>query len=223
VFRRSATDKLHARLFGGSPSPASPAWASRPSSSPSQPVVGLHPARQALAAAASLVVFALRRNFVFARLDFALPQLPPDIYVKVMVAGAVFFFVIEFAYFDFSAPVSFWKPSLDAFGGTAIGRDFLNTWMGGRSAFAEGPAAWFDFRAYNQYLIEFIGVPECTGTSGRTLHIFCCSSGRWASCPTSRLSFCGPCWALRSSSTPPTAPASSANIWCSLRWHPRSP
>ncbi len=72
----------------------------------------------------------------------------------------MFFLVIEVAYFAFSATPSFWKPSLDAFGGTAIGRDFLNTWVGGRSAFGDGPAAWFDFRVYNQFLLRFIGVSE---------------------------------------------------------------
>ena len=40
---------------------------------------------------------------------------------------------------------------LDHFG-AAIGRDFLNTWMGGRSAFCGGPAPWFDFQAYNTTL-----------------------------------------------------------------------
>ena len=51
-------------------------------------------------------------------------------------------------------------PSVDGFGGTAIGRDFLNTWMGGRSALAEGPAAWFDFRVYNDLLRSLIGITE---------------------------------------------------------------
>jgi hypothetical protein len=51
-------------------------------------------------------------------------------------------------------------PSVDGFGGTAIGRDFLNTWMGGRSALAEGPAAWFDFRVYNDLLRALVGITE---------------------------------------------------------------
>jgi hypothetical protein len=89
-----------------------------------------------------------------------LRQPPPDLYLKLTISGAVFLAVIEVSYFLFSDPPSFWKPSLDAFGHTAIGRDFLNTWMGGRSALAEGPTAWFDFRVYNQYLLEFIGVAD---------------------------------------------------------------
>jgi alpha-1,2-mannosyltransferase len=86
--------------------------------------------------------------------------LAPDFYAKFTVAGAVFFAVLEITYFLFSDPPSFWKPSLDAFGNTAIGRDFLNTWMGGRSALGEGPAVWFDFRVYNQFLSEYIGVAD---------------------------------------------------------------
>jgi alpha-1,2-mannosyltransferase len=86
--------------------------------------------------------------------------LAPDFYAKFTVAGAVFFAVLEVTYFLFSDPPSFWKPSLDAFGHTAIGRDFLNAWMGGRSALGEGPAAWFDFRVYNQFLAEFMGVSD---------------------------------------------------------------
>ena len=78
-------------------------------------------------------------------------------YARLTVAGATFFFCIEFLYFVLSDTPSFYVPTLDAIGQTAIGRDFLNTWMGGRSALADGPAAWFDARVYNQYLREFIG------------------------------------------------------------------
>jgi hypothetical protein len=82
---------------------------------------------------------------------------PPqeDFYQKFTVAGAVFFGVLELTYFLFSSP-AFYLPSPDAFGATAIGRDFLNVWMGGRSALADGPAPWFDFHAYNLFLREFI-------------------------------------------------------------------
>jgi hypothetical protein len=79
-------------------------------------------------------------------------------YARLAVAGAAFLFAIEFAYFMLSGIPSFWVPSLDALGQTAIGRDFLNTWMGGRSAFAGGPVAWFDAPAYNKFLREFMGV-----------------------------------------------------------------
>jgi alpha-1,2-mannosyltransferase len=80
-------------------------------------------------------------------------------YLRLTVAGATFLFCIEFIYFMLSDTPSFWVPSLDALGQTAIGRDFLNTWMGGRSAFAGGPAAWFDAPVYNKFLREFMGVP----------------------------------------------------------------
>jgi alpha-1,2-mannosyltransferase len=80
-------------------------------------------------------------------------------YARLAVAGATFFFCIEFIYFMLSDTPSFYRPSLDALGQTAIGRDFLNTWMGGRSALDGGPAAWFDASVYNRFLREFIGVP----------------------------------------------------------------
>ena len=74
--------------------------------------------------------------------------------------GGALFASTEIAYFLFSNPPSFFMPSVDGFGGTAIGRDFLNTWMGGRSALAEGPAAWFDFRVYNDLLRSLVGIAE---------------------------------------------------------------
>src|SRR6185503_9654348 len=74
--------------------------------------------------------------------------------------GCAMFASAEIAYFLFSPAPSFFMPSVDGFGGTAIGRDFLNTWMGGRSALAEGPAAWFDFRVYNDLLRALIGITE---------------------------------------------------------------
>lgn len=40
-----------------------------------------------------------------------------------------------------------------------LGRDFLNTWMGGRSAFFGGPAPWFDLHVYNQALIAVCSLP----------------------------------------------------------------
>ncbi len=44
--------------------------------------------------------------------------------------------------------------------GPAIGRDFINTWIGGRSAFSGGPAPWFDFDTYNAMLRQFSGYPD---------------------------------------------------------------
>lgn len=84
----------------------------------------------------------------------------PDVYLKLAVAGGVFFAVLEASYFLFSDLPSFWKPSLDAFGNTAIGRDFLNAWMGGWAALGDGPAAWFDHRVYNDFLLKYIGVAD---------------------------------------------------------------
>jgi hypothetical protein len=37
------------------------------------------------------------------------------------------------------------------------GRDFLNTWMGGRSMFSSGPAAWFDSATYNTAVRQMLG------------------------------------------------------------------
>lgn len=93
------------------------------------------------------------------RQDFRLRPPPADFYEKFTVAGAVLLVVIELAYIVISAP-GFWRPTAEAPGSTAFGRDFLNTWMGGRSAFGDGPAAWFDFAAYNAHLKAFVGDPN---------------------------------------------------------------
>jgi alpha-1,2-mannosyltransferase len=45
-------------------------------------------------------------------------------------------------------------------GGFPVGRDFLNTWMGGRSVFSGGPAAWFDFHVYTDELRKVTGDPD---------------------------------------------------------------
>ncbi|MGB6537376.1 MAG: glycosyltransferase family 87 protein [Xanthobacteraceae bacterium] len=71
-----------------------------------------------------------------------------DLYGKFTFASAVLFAVVEIAYFGAWKHPSFWLPSWDAID-AVIGRDFLNIWMGGRAAFAGGPAAWFDVDAYN--------------------------------------------------------------------------
>jgi alpha-1,2-mannosyltransferase len=44
--------------------------------------------------------------------------------------------------------------------GFPVGRDFLNTWLGGKSAFSGGPAAWFDFDAYNAAAQRVVGDPH---------------------------------------------------------------
>lgn len=86
--------------------------------------------------------------------------LQADFYQKFTLAGAALFAVLEVGYFLLSDPPSFWEPSLDAIGKTAIGRDFLNAWMGGKAALADGPAAWFDHRVYNEFLTRYIGVTD---------------------------------------------------------------
>src|SRR5581483_1453312 len=79
-----------------------------------------------------------------------------ELYTKWTVAGAVFFVALEACYWYLSGAPSFSKPSVD-FNTYAVGRDFINTWMGGRSAFEGGPAAWFDMANYNAALREMLG------------------------------------------------------------------
>lgn len=78
------------------------------------------------------------------------------LYAKWTVAAVVFFVVLEAAYFTLSGVPSFSEPSLD-FTGNAVGRDFLTTWMGGRSVVGYGPAAWFDPSVYNAALRVMLG------------------------------------------------------------------
>jgi hypothetical protein len=65
-----------------------------------------------------------------------------DIYAKMTVAGAVFFAIFEIGYLFTTTP-PFDMP------GYVIGRDFVATWIGAKSALALNPAAWFDFDAFN--------------------------------------------------------------------------
>jgi hypothetical protein len=83
-----------------------------------------------------------------------------DAYRKAIVAGAVFLVCMEVMYFWLSGVPSFAIPSKDALGETAIGRDFLNIWMGGKSAFAGGPAIFFDFWNYNLYLQDYFATTD---------------------------------------------------------------
>lgn len=77
-------------------------------------------------------------------------------YAKLSVAAAVFFLMLEVGYLAVSlAPVMLVPPR--DFDGYAFGRDFVNVWMGGRAALAGGPAAWFDFAAYNDALRAVFG------------------------------------------------------------------
>ena len=80
-----------------------------------------------------------------------------DAYRKATAAGLAFLVCMEVMYFALSPAPSFWVPSMDAVGETAIGRDFLNIWIGAKSAFAGGPAVFFDFWNYNLYLQDYFG------------------------------------------------------------------
>jgi alpha-1,2-mannosyltransferase len=187
VFDARATDKAHTRLFsefavtgvGGMAATALVIWAATD-------LTGLSalPAKVLAAGVSFILVFALRRSVVFARggvsggeaggelpsrvrrewgglaRKLALPAPGPDFYIRFTVAGFALFASAEVAYFLFSPAPSFHLPSVDGFGGTAIGRDFLNAWMGGRSALAEGPAAWFDPAVYNDVLRSIVGITE---------------------------------------------------------------
>lgn len=79
-----------------------------------------------------------------------------DIYAKSMVAAGIVCIGAALAYFFTAQSFGLVKPPIDAFG-FAVGRDFINTWMGGRSAWSGGPAAWFDFATYNEALKAVTG------------------------------------------------------------------
>jgi hypothetical protein len=79
-----------------------------------------------------------------------------ELYAKFTVAAAVFFVVFELSFFAVSKVPSFALPSVDI-SGYAVGRDFLNTWMGGRAAIEGHTAAWLDFETYNTVLRDMLG------------------------------------------------------------------
>jgi hypothetical protein len=81
---------------------------------------------------------------------------PEELYAKFTVAAGVFFLVFELSFFAVSKLPSFALPSVDI-SGYAVGRDFLNTWMGGRAALEGNPAPWFDLATYNTALREILG------------------------------------------------------------------
>ncbi len=79
------------------------------------------------------------------------PGSPADeLYGKMTIAAVVFAAVFEIGYFANS------HPPFDALG-YLIGRDFVNSWMGGRAAWGGNPAAWFDFESYNAALRALFG------------------------------------------------------------------
>jgi alpha-1,2-mannosyltransferase len=79
-----------------------------------------------------------------------------ELYFKWMVAAAVFFVALQIAFLGLAGLPPIDKPWADETN-FAIGRDFLNTWMGGRSMFSGGPAAWFDVRTYAAALRDMLG------------------------------------------------------------------
>ena len=79
-----------------------------------------------------------------------------ELYFKWMIAAAVFFVVLQIAFLSMAGLPPIDKPWADDTN-FAIGRDFLNTWMGGRSMFSGGPAAWFDARTYAAALRDMLG------------------------------------------------------------------
>ena len=189
VFDARATDKAHARLFSEfAVTGVSGMAATAIVIAAATDLAGASalPAKILAAGVSFLLVFALRRAVVFSAREatgeaagahkelfarvrallgalahkLALAAPGPDFYTLLTVIGCAMFASAEIAYFLFSPAPSFFMPSVDGFGGTAIGRDFLNTWMGGRSALAEGPAAWFDFHVYNDLLRALIGITE---------------------------------------------------------------
>ncbi len=81
-----------------------------------------------------------------------------DLYAKLTVAAAVFSITLEVAYLVVGGLPPLAKPWIDATQ-FVFGRDFLNTWMGGRSAFFGGPAPWFDLHVYNEALQQMLGGP----------------------------------------------------------------
>lgn len=189
VFDARATEKPHARLFGEfAVTGVSGMAATAGVIAAATDAAGLSPlpAKVLAAGISFLLVFLLRRGVVFSTrgtrgeaagasggyllrarafvggLAHKLPLPPPgpDFYTRFIVAACALFASVEVAYFLFSNPPLFYVPSVDGFGGTAIGRDFLNTWMGGGSALAQGPAVWFDYRVYNDLLRALVGVTE---------------------------------------------------------------
>lgn len=74
------------------------------------------------------------------------------------MAAAILFAIVGLD-FKLAAAQSFPTFVLDP-GGFPVGRDFLNTWMGGRSAFSGGPATWFDSDVYMAAVQKVTGIPD---------------------------------------------------------------
>src|SRR5690349_14209843 len=88
------------------------------------------------------------------------PAPPADtIYGAFSVVAAAILLAIVALDFKLAAAQSFPTFILDP-GGFPVGRDFLNTWMGGRSAFWGGPADWFDSDVYMAAILQVTGMAD---------------------------------------------------------------
>ncbi len=98
----------------------------------------------------------LRHDGIVAQAAVSGKTAAAELYAKWTVGAAVFFVMLEIAYLAIAGLPPTLRPWVD---GThfVLGRDFLNTWMGARSVFQGGPAAWFDAQAYNAALRQMLG------------------------------------------------------------------
>jgi hypothetical protein len=98
-------------------------------------------------------------------------------YVVFTVAAAALLLALLELDFTISKSQSFASFVFDP-SGYPIGRDFINTWVGGRSVFSGGPAPWFDFTAYNAVrpFPSISGPIRLTSCSSRGRSAFCLSS-----------------------------------------------
>jgi alpha-1,2-mannosyltransferase len=87
------------------------------------------------------------------------PVAVEKVYVAFTVAAGTILLTLLGFDFHLALDQSFPSFVLDP-GGFPVGRDFLNTWMGGRSALSGGPAAWFDFHLYTAAVQKVTGVPD---------------------------------------------------------------
>src|ERR1700742_1158703 len=79
------------------------------------------------------------------------------VYAVFTAAAVAILFAVVALDFKLAAAQSFPTFILDP-AGFPVGRDFLNTWMGGRSAFSDGPAAWFDSDVYMAAVQKVTGI-----------------------------------------------------------------
>jgi alpha-1,2-mannosyltransferase len=81
-----------------------------------------------------------------------------ELYAKLTVAAAVFLVMHEIGILVFAGWPPHDRPWVDH-QHYIFGRDFLNTWLGGRSVFDGGPAPWFNFHVYNEAIRQILGIP----------------------------------------------------------------